>query len=523
MKKQIISNLTSNYALSFFGLALGFFLVPFLIGKLGKAVYGIIVLTESTIAFFEIFTVSVRMALSRHATIALSQNKMDEFIGYLSTGFRVLYFSAALVLISGVLLSLNFPNIFKVPEGYILESKVHFLLIATAFTISIPNIIYWSMLYAKQRFDLINFSTSSGFLMRAIGIFAYYSLTPKKYATLVPYGFIFLVMTFTQNSLIYYWVKKIMPGIKISMKRFDRTKVREILSFSTHTSLTRGSQLLYENTANIIINVFWGPSYNAIYSIALKLPAIVKRIFVEPTWTLTPTFTDLVAKNDSRKIETIVYMFSKILSIATYPILLTLIIFSRSIITLWVGPDFIMAADLLRFYTVPLFVGIPFAFSGGILNAYAKLKAPSFVSFGTAIFNVGGCLVFGYIFSWKLYGIAFSSLLCTVVLITFYSWYFCRIAQFSLKRYWLESIIKPLALLTAIAALDFLIFKMMHLSLELNLTVSAAFVLSASVYYVLAYCLLLRPDEKRHIGDSRQAMKECFNFQRIRLAEASGY
>ena len=52
-KNLIIKNLASNYLLSFFGMALGFFLIPFLVGKLGKDVYGLIVLAEATLAFFE--------------------------------------------------------------------------------------------------------------------------------------------------------------------------------------------------------------------------------------------------------------------------------------------------------------------------------------------------------------------------------------------------------------------------------------------------------------------------------------
>ena len=189
-------------------MALGFFLVPFLIGKLGSAVYGIIVLTESTIAFFEILTVSVRMALSRHATFALAQGKVDEFVEYISTGLRILCFSAAAVTLFGVTLSYYFPYLFKVPEGYAGQSQVHFFLISAAFAISIPNIVYWSALYAKQRFDLINFSTSFGLIMRAVCIFLFYSLVPKKYISLTAYGFIYLAMTVTQNYMIYFWCKK---------------------------------------------------------------------------------------------------------------------------------------------------------------------------------------------------------------------------------------------------------------------------------------------------------------------------
>ena len=99
MRNVIIKNIASNYFLGFFGFVLGFFLVPFLIAKLGKDAYGLIVLAEVVTGFFEIGTISVRIALSRYATFSLSQNRLDEFSEYLSAGRVILAFSSALVLI----------------------------------------------------------------------------------------------------------------------------------------------------------------------------------------------------------------------------------------------------------------------------------------------------------------------------------------------------------------------------------------------------------------------------------------
>ena len=69
--------------------------------------------------------------------------------------------------------------------------------------------------------------------------------------------------------MVYLWSKKILPGLRLSSAHFRKEKVREILSFSGHTSLSRISALLYDNTANILINLFWGPSFNCAASASI--------------------------------------------------------------------------------------------------------------------------------------------------------------------------------------------------------------------------------------------------------------
>ena len=161
MKKQIFKNIFSSYLVKSIGILLGFLLIPFLIQKLGREAFGLIVLSESTIIFFEILTTSVRSALSRHATFSLAQSNKRDFIEYLSTGRGILFISTGLVFITGTIISYNFANIFKVPPLYVEQSKILFFLITIAFSISIPNMIFWSVLFAKQRFDLINISASA--------------------------------------------------------------------------------------------------------------------------------------------------------------------------------------------------------------------------------------------------------------------------------------------------------------------------------------------------------------------------
>lgn len=505
MKNLIIKNLTSNYLLSLVGMALGFFLVPFLIVKLGKEAFGLIILAEMITGFFEIVTVSVRIALSRHATFALSKNKMDDFVEYLSTGRMILFVSSAFVLLLGSVISLNFPYLFKVPPEYFSQSRILFLTITLAIAFSIPNAASWSVLYAKQRFDLINIASSLGVVIRAVCLFVYFSVAPRRYVTLVAYGMIYLMMIVVQNVMIYFFHKRLMPGVRFSRKYFRRSKVREILSFSVHTSISRASSLLYQETAHIIINVYWGPAFNAIYAIAMKFPTLMSRLFSEPSWTLMPTFTDLVARGDHERFERLFFMYSKMLAIVTFPFCFALIFFSRPLVYAWVGPDFAMAANLMVIIVAQQLIGIPFSMTGCVFNAYGKVKIPSFVSLAMGILNVILCLLLGVTFHMKLYGIALSGIIvATFCGEGFYPSYVCRVAGFSLRRYWMESMIKPFLMCVPVVGGGILFLKIAESTLRLSPLMFFVIIMTTGIHYVLSYYILLSALEKKNIHEILQ-------------------
>jgi len=502
MKNLIVKNLLSNYLLSSFGMALGFLLVPFLIGKLGKEAFGLIVLAEATMVFFEIVTASVRVALSRHSTFSLSQGKNDEFLEYLSTGRAILLISAVVVFTVGTFISYRFTHLFTVPPEYFFQSRLLFFLITLSATISIPNIVYWSVLYAKQRFDLINLSSSTGLVVRALSLFIYYSLAPKKYAYLAVYGLIYFAMTLMQNSMIYFFQKKMMAGVRISIKHFRQSKIRSILSFSVHTAMARASTALYQDTATIIINIFWGPAFNTLYAIGMKIPTALNRVFVEPSWALTPTFTDLAARNDHERFETLFFMYSKTLAIVVFPLFFTLIFFSGPIIKLWVGPGYATAAVILSVSMGQALISVPFSLTWSVFNAYGKVKIPSLISLLMGIMNLGLCLWLGVVLNMKLYGILLAFVIAgTVSGEIIFPAYACRMAGFSLKRYWMNSLLKPFFLCCLFVGGGILVLKVFESHLILSPLTLGVLALCAGVYYLLSYKILLAASEKKYISD----------------------
>jgi len=485
---------------------IGFLLVPFLIRKLGKESYGLIALVESTILIFEIATVSVRTSLARYATFTLSQEKNEDFLDYLSTGKAVLFFSAAFVLCAGGALSWFFPSLFRVSPSLAGQSRWLALLIVTGFTISTSNIVFWSVLYAKQRFDLINFAVSFGTLTRALAIFLSFSFLPARHVSLLTYGLIYVLFTGVQNLMIFRFHRSVLPGLRISLRRFKVERVREILSFSAYTSLQRLGVVLSESLTNILINLFYGAGSNAIYSVSVKFPGMMRRIFTETSWSLTPTFTDLAARNDRERIERLFFIYTKVLTIVTAPLCLTLILFSKHLVVAWIGKDFLLSGDLAALYTAPLLLSIPLSACGGINMAFGKIKLPSQLGLAYALVTVSFGVLLARHFSMGLAGFAVSTMVCSLLYMAFFiPYYACRTASISLKKYLFHSILKPLTPSLAVFGALRLVLFYAPVSLEAPIWVwcgiSAAAVCTA---YGACFALALGKDEKKFAWETLQ-------------------
>lgn len=508
MRKQIIINILSNYAGRAVALVLGIYLVPFLIGKLGIEAFGVIVLAESLSRFIEMVSSSIRMALARNATFTLARNDMEEFTEYLSTG-RVILFAAALaVFCLGVGFSFFVPHLFRIPAEHVNDSRALFLLFTLAFTITFPNMVFWSSLYAKQRYDLLNSATAAGLILRAVLVWILFSVLPARFINLTTYGVIYLTIVWADNFLVYIWSRRIFPDIRIRWSKFKSQKVREIFWFGAFMSISLSASVLYENIIQVVINVLWGPAYNAIYGIASKFPAAMKRLFLEPAWALTPTFTDLAARNEKSKMKLLFFMYAKVVLIASLPVTLFLIVMAGPIVEVWVGPDFNLAATLMSVMMLPLIVQIPFAVCGCMNNAYSKVKVPSLVGVGVLSAQLGLGVVLAKYFSMGLLGIAAAEAgMALTVSCLFSIVYTSRIAGLSLREIWLKVYLPPFLWGIFMTAAGIGVYRALDPGiLRLDLPIALTLLIWAALYAAGAYRWTLSIEEKEQFKSLVRSM-----------------
>lgn len=498
MKLQIFKNLFSNYLGNFLSMALGFLIVPFVIKKLGKEAFGISVLAESIILFLQIFAFSIRIALSRHATFALSQGNQKDFVEYLSTGKYILRIVALVVLVPGILISFFFPQIFNVPFELHTQSRWLAFLIAIALAVSMPNMVYWAVLYAHQRFDLINISNFGGIILRAVFIFVLFAVLPSAWVNLITYGIIYFVMIWGQNHMVYLWHRSIYPGLHLHVRDRNPAKIKEILSFGGYASISGTAAVIYECVMSVVINILMGPVFNALYSVSTKIPSILKRLFLTPGSSLAPSFASYVATKDMRRMKFLFLFYSKMINLIVLPIGLIVAVSSHKIILGWVGKDFLEAARIMPMFLLANIFAIPTSICSGITNAFGDVKIPALLTFFSSLFAVSLGLLLAFKLNLGLDGIAIALLVVNFFVFTvFMPLYCCKKIGILNIEYWAEVLLKPAVLIS----LTFIPF-VYALCSSINSGFKAGFgAVLAVCYCVTVYKLLLNVEERKSSVD----------------------
>ncbi len=509
MKKQIAINILSNYAGRIVSMLIGFFLVPFLITKLGKELFGLILLFEALMLIVEAVSTSTRMALSRFVTVSLAQESWDEFKSYLSTGRSLFWLISGFIFLLGLGISILVPNLFRVPIGQQDNCRILFLLMTSAFAVTIPNIVYWSGLYAKQRFDLINLAGSMAMIVRGILIFLIFSFFSGDIISIVTYGWVYLAITWMQNFLIFLSFRKLFPQVRIpTFGHWDSQKIWQILSFSFYSLTGHLSQMFHDNFINIIVNRLWGPASNAIYGIGMKFPMILESLMAHPTWTLTPTFTDLAARNDVQKLKRLLFSYTKALTILIAPTCLVLIAFSYSVIRAWVGEGFAESAFLMIIAHMAQLLYLPIFATHNLPTVYGKMRLPAFLNIVSALSSIGFGLYFAKGLKMGLAGIALGVNVVSIIYSVIFMVPYClRMARFSTREYMRDTYLAPLTCASIVFGLGFVIVYYTEKSFFIS-PISIGVMLMSTLFYVVGvYRWILDPAEQGYVRDTWQNIR----------------
>ncbi|NQT95289.1 MAG: hypothetical protein HQ572_02455, partial [Candidatus Omnitrophica bacterium] len=189
-------------------------------------------------------------------------------------------------------------------------------------------------------------------------------------------------------------------------------------------------------------------------------------------------------------------------SIITIPICLILIFFSHQIISTWVGDTFYLSARLLPIHVIGVLLCLPFAVSSCITTAYAKIKIPGIVSISLVAFNIILAVVLSRVLSMGLYGIAIAAIISQIAYMVFFQVpYSCNIIGLSLRRYMMQSFIKPLLLSILISGTIFFSIKSIMVDLTaVNLLLISLLGATVFITYIVGYKVVFTDIEKTHIS-----------------------
>jgi O-antigen/teichoic acid export membrane protein len=423
--EQFPKNLGANLANFIVNIVIGIFLVPYFIGTLGVAAYGLIPLATSLTSYVTIVTDSLNLAVSRFLTVDLQRHDYKKANRTFNTALFGLSGIIIILIPVVVLLSYYAPKFFNVPTGQEFEVIVLFLGVFTSVLIRSWSSNFTVSLFAYNRLDLQNLLNIVNVIVQVSCIVALFTLFSPRLGY-IGYAYVVSSIVFLLGAIVLS--HRINPHLHLDVKDFDRSRLRELTDMGWWTIVNQIGALLFLQIDLIAVNILFGATIAGEYAVVFLWVTLLRVIAGTVSGVLSPMILTYYAKGE--RDQMIRLTISAIKGLGFFIALPIGLIcgFAPYILTLWVGPQFAHLSPLMWMLTLPLVITVCALPLFPINVALNKVRIPGIVTLVTGIGNVILAFSLPGILGWGYYGVAAAgAIVLTLKNALFTPWYATKI------------------------------------------------------------------------------------------------
>ena len=301
--KRIAKNTLLLYFRMLLTMVVSLYTSRVVLGALGVEDYGIYNVVGGVVAMFSMLSGSLSAAISRFITFELGRKNYERLHKVFCTSINV---QLILILILIVLLEtvglwfLNYKMV--IPEGRLSAANWVFQLSLITFAVNLLSVPYNAAIVAHEKMEA----------------FAYISIVEAISKLMIAY----IIVISTTDKLILYSIMltliaivvRILYGIYCKKKFiectyrfiFDRLLLKQMFEFSGWNFFGAGSWQLMTQGVNILLNIYFGVSFNAARGIATQVDQAILQFVNNFTTAINP---QIIKSYASKNFE---YMYSLI-------------------------------------------------------------------------------------------------------------------------------------------------------------------------------------------------------------------
>lgn len=342
LSTRLLTNAASNYARLAVAIVGGVFFTWYTVGKIGMSGLGMIMLTSAAFGVSAAVEMAVRRSLIREMAVAIASGDPARVRRSLNSAV-VVCAPAALVLagIAMLLAMLAHLGVFRTPEGVQgMTTALAILLLAEGAQASFRLLCApWTQaLFAGQHIVLDNALMALGRASNAISALLIFGLVLPE----APMDRQLIGFALTRSSL---WIFNVLIGIVLAKWRveglqlrrgaFDRAEFRSIAGTVWHTGQFVLLMNLNVQFMAIVINLFFGMTYNGVWGIVVQLGTFARMLAEGLLRGIDPLSTHLLEQGRKPVILDLMMRIVRYQVGALLPVAAGLAIFVYPILDLW--------------------------------------------------------------------------------------------------------------------------------------------------------------------------------------------
>ncbi len=490
-KGIILRNVSSNWIYYFISMAIGFFMMPFIVHRLGTSIYGVWVLILSVTGYTGLLDLGVKSSTIKYIAQYNAIGNYDELNRIINTTRRINRVAALLVLLicfSGAILLDRF---LKINPAHIYDFKITLLILGISSAFSFSFSVFSGIIEGHKRTDLTSIIEISTLIIQTIlTVFAV-----LQGRGLIALGIILLIANVIRQITRYIFAIRIFPQLKIDDSLFSKRLLKKIFSYSLFMFLITLSSKIIFRTDNFVIGIVLGASPVTLYNIGLRFVEYYSTIQAFSTGVLVPFASESEAKNDTVRLKKILLNGTRYSYLLTGLIAPFLIILGKDIIALWMGKTYLPNYNILLVLIIPYLFVPAFFIIGPLLQGIGNLKFYALTIVLEGIINLALSIILA-----KKIGLIGVALGTAIPFLIFrgiiLQWYVIRMLKITITTFIRETVFPTLIPSAAVVA--YLLF-LVKANINWNYFMLFSNVLIVSVGYALiTYFMAFKTEEKKY-------------------------
>lgn len=344
---RIIKNVLMNWIAVAATVLAGFLMSPFLVRHLGDSVYGVWILIGSLVGYLGLLDFGITPSILKYIAEYRARNDQEAINRVVSGAFAVFSILGIVSLLVSLVIAFSFNNIFNTPLSDNVAAAV-VILAGINLAITFPALVFIGVLRGYQRYDIDASITAITIVLRSLLLVV---LIRKGYGIMALAGAT-LIFDMLRLAYLVRAAYRLNPDIRIARAYVERNEMRRLFGYSAYVFvMIVGKQMIFY-TDSIVIGLFLTTSAVTAYFVASRLVTYLQMLVSEMVGVLTPTTSDLAARNDQDGIKELLIVSTKYMLLIALPASAVFFVMGGDFITLWMGPSFAGSATILTILTI---------------------------------------------------------------------------------------------------------------------------------------------------------------------------
>ena len=446
-KGQILKNVGSSWFALGVNVVVGIFLSPYILHRLGDNAFGLWILIFSATGYYGLFDLGIRSSVIRYVAKYSAAGEPEELNRLVNTAFfsysAIGLVTLAITLVAGYYVS----SVFRIQPEFVVSARWLFLMVGTAVSLGFPLGMFGGILEGLQRFYVLNLTSLSSTLIRALLIV----LALQHGRGLLTVAFITVSLPLLTGMINAAAVFRFLR-LRLGAGYVSRSSLRRIASYGGTTFLIIVAGRLRFKTDAVVIGAFVSAAAITYFTIGSRLVDYASEVVNSLAQIFVPMTSHSQAEGDIEGLRKIVLVGNRACAFIVFPITAILTILGKSVIEVWVGSKYVAASyPILLVLLYPMTLMLAQSASGRTLWGMAKHRTWSWVVLAEGISNLALSIIL--VRPYGIMGDAFGTAIpLTCSMLFFMPGHVCRLLQIKLKTYLYGAFMFPLALCMPLVA-----------------------------------------------------------------------